>query len=92
MQANVFGAADVALQVEGGTQNPQLCAAGLLEPSANPGTAGAQVAASAEAGRKSPCTSAAVTRPAVTRPTVFVFSIMVSRIRNALRRSFCLQY
>ena len=86
MQADVFGAADLALPVEAGTQNPELGAADLWSPAAIPGTAGSQAAATAEAGRKRPCSSAAVRRL-----TVFVFSIMVSRIRNALRRSFRLQ-
>ncbi len=38
-----------------------------------------------EAGRKRPCSSA------VRRLAVFVFSVIISRIRNALRRSFRLQ-
>ena len=90
MQANVFGAADLALPVEAGTQNPELGAADIWSPAAIPGNrrvaAGSQTAATAEAGRKRPCSSAAVTQPGV-----FVFSITVSRIRNALRRSFRLQ-
>ena len=89
MQADVFGAADLALPVEAGTQNPELGAVDLWSPQQfqeRRVAAGSQAAATAEAGRKRPCSSAAITRP-----MVFVFSIMVSRIRNALRWSFRLQ-
>jgi hypothetical protein len=90
MQADVFGAADLALLVAAGTQNPELGAADLWSPAAilrsRRVAAGSQTAATAEACRKRHGSSAAVRRL-----TVFVFSVMVSRIRNALRRSFRLQ-
>ncbi|MBV8128920.1 MAG: hypothetical protein JO114_14830 [Planctomycetaceae bacterium] len=40
MQADVFGAADLALPVEAGMQNPELGAADLWSPAEIPGTAG----------------------------------------------------
>ncbi len=40
MQADVFGAAELSLRVEAGTQNPELGAVDLWSPAAIPGTAG----------------------------------------------------
>jgi len=117
MQADVFGAADLSLPVEAGTQNPELGAVDLWSPAAIPGTAGSPpgrerqqplwisdfrlpildfrlgtgsnpkspIQNHVEAGRKRPCSSA------VRRMTVFVFSVIIFRIRNALRRSFRLR-